>query len=254
MSRIFATLATIKEREQFFYRVCQDLHKQVHGIQAYLNDYDEPPAWQHDFPNLKLFMAQDEDGDLGDAGKFYKHDQPDSFYVVVDDDLFYPSDFVAVLIDGIERYDFAAAVTLHGRILNPMLNNRFTSYYRDPRAALVQCRTLDHVFKDTVIHCPGTNAFAYHTDTITFDIADFKRYWPKGRNMGDIWSGIKCREQGVPVVCLAHAGGWVRHQPIDLSRTIYEWEKDRDEDQTRAINEFGPWLLPKPLEPVNAQL
>ena len=245
-----ATFATFPERDQFAQRVAEDILPQVDRLQIYFNGYRAIPDWAKAGTKESVihgFLGQGED-DLGDAGKFFLHDEEDAYYIVIDDDLYYPPDFVEQLVAGIEKYGRQVAVTFHGRLLNPALSGRYTSYYRGAGHVLRSCRTLGTVKQDTYIHCPGTNAFAYHTDTIRFHIDDFKHYWPDGRNMADIWTGIKCKAQGVPIVCLAHQQGWITHQPIDLERTIYAWEVNNDGVQTKAINEFGPWPFPRHVE------
>jgi hypothetical protein len=59
--------------------------------------------------------------------------------------------------------------------------------------------------------------------------------------MADIWAGIRLKEQGVPCVVLAHDRNYVRHLPMDLSDNIYNRYFQHDIDQTRAVNEYGPW-------------
>lgn len=246
---IIATVATIRRRQDQLHRVLMDIWPQVDEVYVYLNDYAQgdwnpPMAYPNVHPQFSGDEPPDPEGNLGDAGKFFPHDLHDNcYYITIDDDLLYPKDFVETLVAGIEKYQRSVAVTFHGRVLNPFMSE-YTSYYRGVGEQIASGRVLGSVPVDFPVHFPGTGAFAYHTDTIRFDITDFTRYWPEGRNMADIWAGIKLKKKRVPCICLAHEEKWITHQPINYQDTIFEQTKNKDADQTRAINEARPWGFP----------
>lgn len=177
-------------------------------------------------PVLDTFLFRDEPigWRMDDARKFFDLEKYDGYIFTLDDDLIYSSMYVDTMIASIEQYNRKAVITLHGGVVDPPIE----SYYnggRDPKYSCLLDQAEDHR-----VHIPGTGVMAYHTDTIRFSMHDFPE-----QNMADIQAGIKCNELGVPVVCIAHRHGIVRH--IETPSTIYNDYKDRDEVQTRLVND-----------------
>lgn len=164
--------------------------------------------------------------DLGDAGKFVWHDVR-GYHICVDDDLFYPSDYVEVLVYWINK--LGTPVSFHGRELD-LDNHPWSSYFRTAAKNKYQC--LGAVKDVAQIHVPGTGVFGYHTDMIRFDIQDF----PNGF-MADVWAAKKMHESGVLCHVAPHAEGWIKHQPIDHGTTLWALYQGKDDVQTRVLNE-----------------
>lgn len=222
---VIAHVATVAERSSNLAQVINDILPQVSKLYVYLSKgYESVPAWldllrlKHDERIRPILPAYDK----GDAGKFACHFE-EGYHVTVDDDLFYPPDFVEKLVKGCQRY--ATPVSCHGRSFGSF---PIESYYR---SATETYRCLGEVKEDVAVQFPGTGVFCYHTSQIRFALNDFPQ-----KNMADVWAGIKCHQQKVRVMCLAHKEGWIRHQPIN-GGSIWAEEHNNDQRQTEAVNE-----------------
>lgn len=227
MEMIYITCASMAERAENLVTVARALSRQCHHFLVYLNGYDEPPDELNALPNVGVVMNGE---DRGDAGKFYACPK-NGYHLTVDDDLYYPDDYVERMIEGVERYGRRYVVSLHGRSFEGPAVRR--SYYNGHSH---KYRCLGSVEEDVPIHIPGTGVLAYHSSTIDFGRAHFG-----ARNMADIWIGRACQIERVGVVCLAHEEGYLTHQPINMERTIAAAFRNRDQVQARLINELLPW-------------
>lgn len=167
------------------------------------------------------------DGDrgLGDANKFKGVIGKDGYKLCFDDDLKFPSDYVDYMTRKIEQYNRRAVITLHGKILR---EQPIESFY--DRHAFFKHRCMDAVKKDTPVHIPGTGVMGWHSDTISFSMDDFK-----APNMADIWAGIKCEQENVPRICVAHPKDFLAGLPTN-GYNCYEANRNRDHILTKAIN------------------
>lgn len=163
------------------------------------------------------------DNERGDANKFLGVTNKDGYMFTFDDDLIAPSTYVKDMIEGIERYQRKAVMTLHGKFVRRFPIQSF--YGRD----FIKFRCLEEVGRDVKVHIPGTGVMAWHTDTIRFDIDDFPE-----KNMADIWAGIKCQKENVPIVCLKHKKGYIKD--MNNAGNCYTWNRERDKLLTDTIN------------------
>lgn len=198
---ITASMATIPIREKTAKIACQTLFLQVDDLFRYPGD-----------------------NELGDANKFKGVVDKEGYLFTCDDDIKYPSNYVAFMIEKIEQYNRKAVITLHGKIIR---EQPITSFYASN--AFYRHRCMDAVKKDTPVHIPGTGVMAWHSDTISFSMDDFK-----APNMADIWAGIKCEQENVPRICVAHPKDFLGN--LDGDGSCYEANRNRDHILTKAIN------------------
>lgn len=232
-------MATIPERAVHAQCVVEDLLAQ---------DVDHVYVWADDERMERYFVRYPEDvtflsgaRKIGDAGKFagwdrsWRVDAEPAYFLAVDDDLFYPPDYVEQIVAGVDRYKRRAAVSYHGKILK---RGRIKSYYRGGTAEGFRC--LGSVERDRGVHNVGTGVLAFHTDGLP--AVDLYEDFPDP-NMADVWFSILAQKRRLPLVVLAHKAGWIKHQPIDLNKTIYANSRGRDAVQTRAVNEHQPFQI-----------
>lgn len=195
-----ASLATISDRKPLLSKAVGSIIHQVDEI--YVNNGEKP---------------------LGDANKFRGVIDAKGYCFTLDDDLAVAPDYVDYMISKIEQYNREAVITLHGKVVayQPIL-----SFYGQQ---FIKYRCLDEVKEDVQVHIPGTGVMAWHSDTIQFSMDDFK-----AKNMADIWAGIKCENEGVPRICVAHEKGWLTS--LNPKEGCYEWNRKRDDILTNAIN------------------
>lgn len=173
---------------------------------------------------LDTFNVYDGSNSLGDANKFKGVIGKEGYLMTFDDDIRYPSNYVDFMIQKIEQYNRNAIISLHGKIIR---EQPISSFYASN--AFYRHRCMDAVTKDTPVHIPGTGVMAWHSDTISFSMDDFK-----APNMADIWAGIKCERENVPRICVAHPKDFLGN--LDGDGSCYQSNKERDHVLTKAIN------------------
>ncbi len=238
-SPAFASLASVPGRERQLGMVVERLLPQVDRLGVYLNGYDRIPRFLAD---ERIVVAESRStGDRGDAGKFYWADQADGYVLTCDDDIDYPADYVAQLLDGIERHGRRAVVGFHGAVLHEPL----VDYYRS--------RRLFHfsqaLRRDSPVHVLGTGVCGYHASTWMVGATQFAR-----PNMADIYFGLAAQEQQVPFICLRRETGWLRELPGTRSTSIYTRAQRSTSvgtsEQTQLARRDGGWRLHRVGEPV----
>lgn len=201
--RVIVGMATFKGRERSVKLACDSLSNQVDDILLYDNEQGK---------------------DLTDNGKFYGLEliKEPCYYFTCDDDLHYPSDYVATMIEAIERT--GTIVTHHGRKLRGLDR----SYYRGHE----NFRCLDeNTFEGRIDVC-GTGVTAFRTDY-------FK---PKNlhqhplQKMSDIIFSYEAVKQGKDITILKHTNKWITHLPIDHSKSIHTTENKNELRQIHLAN------------------
>ncbi|MEB3884950.1 glycosyltransferase [Lyngbya sp. CCY1209] len=226
-SFIVCGMATLPQRQDALKDTVESILPQVDKLIVYQNGYKE----KFDFlthEKIEIVSSLDTKIDMGDAGKFYGLESYDNcYYFSIDDDLIYPSDYVATLLRTLKKYDHRVIVTCHGRILKP--NPK--SYYKDSK---IMYRCLGNVESEEFVHFGGTGVMAFHTSTIKIDFKYFKT-----SNMADIWMGLYARDNNIPILVVPHKSGWILHSDkFDLNTTIYEEHKNKDYVQRELIKNF----------------
>jgi hypothetical protein len=238
---VTASVSTVAWREDGLKRVVADILPQVDKLNIFLQGYKSIPEFlQH--PKITVVMGDDQPGALalGSSAKFFWADKIKGYHFTIDDDIFYPENYVKYCIEKIEQYHRTAIVGFHGTLLKDDVQNyvpnkkkfRFRKSLFNFRCALENDRS---------VHLLGTGVLAYHTDTIKISINDFLT-----RNMDDIYFGIAAQLQHVPLVCIQRHEDYLK--PIELLATaptsIYEQARqDGGKDILAVIQKFGSWQL-----------
>lgn len=220
-TRRIVGIASIPKRKDALKKTIQSLVDQVDEIHVCLNGYDELPEYTYEFPKVTFYMDK---GAMGDANKFKTVEQADGYYFSCDDDIIYPKDYIETIIRNIEAHDRKAIVTVHGRTAPSV---PISNFYR----GTTQYHCLLRQAEDIRVHMPGTGVTGFHTSTLPVKMGDFKV-----ANMADIWMGLIAQRYQIPVICIAHAQGWIRAQTIKEDSTIYNTHRNRDEEQIKAVN------------------
>ena len=220
MASMPSRIKSLEESVDSILPQCDELH-------IYLNNYDAIPAFLN-HPKIKAYLGNENFGDLGDVGKFFKCDTwSDAYIFTVDDDIIYPFDYAAKIIGYIERYQRKIVVTANGRIINqtPVKN-----YYIDPAIKYFSC--FESLPSDQWINCGGTGVTAFHTDILKPELA-----WFKTSNMSDIWFYLKLQELKIPVLLIKHHARWLRmSNKYSMEQSIYNSCKLNCKPQTSAVN------------------
>ena len=234
MKKIFAGVATMKDRQYALSKVIEAISPQVERLTIYC-DYEYTPIYDNYYPNA-VFIKRGDNPTLGDAGKFAglalleKEEREDSVYITIDDDLIYPPDFASRLTNALDLYDRKAVVGFHGWNAKP--NQR--SYHRD-RMEVFHLRA--PLANDTYAHVIGSGATAFYVPTLAgLGLSYFQR-----PNMADLWLSLFCNERNIPRVVLAHDPDYIPLSPyVDHNKeTIWAWNANNPEKerfQTELLN------------------
>lgn len=207
-------IASVKSREASLVKTLDSLKGVT--INLFLNNYDTLPDWLDKYPVGQVELS---DNRYGASGKFFF--QSDGYNFTCDDDIIYPEDYFRRTIHHIEKYNRRAVVSYHGK----RVNGKVKSYYAYTQN--FACR--DTLENDVRVHIPGIGVMGWHSDTIKFDFAGFKR-----KNMVDIWAGKQCHEKGVKVYCVAHDAGYFGF--THHKESIWQANHKNDSYQTEVVN------------------
>lgn len=226
--KVTVGIATMPGREKSLKETLASLLPQVDNIYLTLNGFTSVPAW---IRNPKIVASVEPTNSLGDAAKFgYKAQK--GYIFTCDDDLIYAPDYVKNMVCAIEKYNRKCVITIHGRRFMSM---PVKSYYHCD-AFVVRC--LGSLAKDLFMHIPGTGVSAWHSSAVKIKLSDFEV-----KNMSDIWMGVICQKQRVPVVAIEHVHGWVlESRSYDNTKTICYTQHRTDDVQTHVVNSTN-WKL-----------
>jgi glycosyltransferase involved in cell wall biosynthesis/tetratricopeptide (TPR) repeat protein/GR25 family glycosyltransferase involved in LPS biosynthesis len=208
--RVTVGIASIPTRAAALETVVRLLLDQVDALYVYLNGYPTTPAFL-DSPKIHTFTSARFD-DRGDAGKFFGLKYvTDGVYIACDDDLLYPPNFVATLLEALERHGRRAIVGAHGVLLKQPIVDYYNSNYRwvfHYRNALQ---------RDTFVHLLGTNAVAFDLAHVRPRLEEFEFL-----NMADVWLARYASVNHVPMVSFRRPDGWLKDIPETYDGSIYQ--------------------------------
>lgn len=211
-----ATMATTPERQTWAVRAFETLVDQTEARHLYFNgtELEMTDDVRAALDRMYVVVEFAPAGDLADLGKF--HGRPVGHHLACDDDLLYPKDYAAVLRAAALRHP-GAIITAHGvDLVRP-----FTSYYRCRNVY----RCLRTVESDRPVDIGGTGVMLIPAGVRV----RIEETWPY---MADLLVARAARLDGITIVVAAHTEGWIKHQDIDHSKTIYAQHNRCDHFQT----------------------
>lgn len=207
--KIVAGVAVIESRWNSFEKTVESIIGQVDKLYVYQNGFKRVDDFLID-PKIKVISSLDTGVDRGDAGKFYMLGEiKNSYYFSIDDDLLYPEDYVQTTLKYLNALKNKCVVSYHGRVLK----KNATCYYSDIEE---NYRCLDSVSHLEQVEFAGTGVMAFDVENLKIDFSFFER-----ENMADIWMGIYCNKNNIPMYVLPHQSDWIKHNEIDFSETIF---------------------------------
>lgn len=209
---VVVVLATFPPRRQGMLRTVNDLLPQCDVMCLYLNGYTEVPEElkkRPDFNKLEIVLAGPGQAypDISSNGKHFWLDKyTSSYYLTVDDDIFYPKDYCLKMCQALDRYGHKAIVSMHGiryklnsegQIPNGALDRAYKSYYMYDRI----CRY------DTVIHIPGNGCCGRVPSAISMTRANTEIMPLNSGDDGDM--GLFGQRNQVPIIRIASPARWL---------------------------------------------
>lgn len=235
---ITASLSTVSWRAESLPRTVASILPQVDRLNVFLQGYPSAPACLDD-PKVTIVHGQDQPKwlALGGSAKFYwlcSGLVASGYHFTIDDDIVYPPDYVRRCIERIDRHGRKVAVGYHGVV------------YRDPCRNVFRDRDgwrfADACPEDSYVHVIGTGTLAHHTSTLKLSYEDFG-----AGNSCDIWFGIACQNQRVPLLCLARPTGYLTSdRELDQDERAVSAQRGQGERQAGFVNSWAPWRILRP--------
>lgn len=214
MPRI-GTIATMPSRIETFAQVLPVIVSQVDQVFVFLDGFETIPGFLQGLTKVTMVRSQDA-GNYHAAGRFLCLQQLARPSVVLsfDDDIHYPSDYAAKLIQALVRFDGKAVVGVHCQIFRPP----FANYVRDRKVF----HFADRLWRFKRCDELGAGTLAFCTDRFSFDV----RPWTTFRS-NDICVAIEAKKAGLPLWCIPRRNRWM--QPFSQPQAFSIWaETQRD--------------------------
>lgn len=227
MDRITAIMTTIPIRANVLLKVIDSVYDQMDSIKIVFNKYEKIPAWVKSKSKIVAFL--DTSNKYSDCAK-WKIAPKKGYVFSIDDDIFYPKNYVSTLIKKLEEYDRKSVVTVHG------------AYFRLPfcdfRADKKNYAFANGRDKDTRVDIMGSGTLAYHTDTIRPKFKDFL-----SPNRSDIWFSSICHRKKIPIICVARDKGWLKGLRTKGPR-IWDLTKYNEDFRKKNTEYVKKYILP----------
>ncbi len=217
------SIATMPSRAESFAEVLPRILPQVDRLFVYFDGFSKTlPAIEHE-PKIVAFRAE-ECGNLHCSSRLLPLTflNTPSVFVVFDDDILYPPDYVVSLVEGLAGRGGRAIVGFHGN----SFTQPFQSYVRD-RVCL---NFKDHLSIDTEVDELGVGTCAFLTSEFSVDPREF--YY---NNMDDIFIAIAAKRRGLPRIALRRSGGWLPRHPKPQVESLWRETQKDDSRETSLL-------------------
>ncbi len=222
---IIAGVASYSAREDVFEKSLASILPQVDHIHVFLNGYSSTPEYLLK-DKITVYRSQDY-LDISATGKVFSLDKLEScYFFTVDDDILYPPNYVAKMLECIEKYKRKVCVSVHGSIFPERPKWYFERYSLFPFQRELK--------EDKFVSLIGSGTFAFHTDTLKTHFDDFM---PKV--MVDLKFSILAKEQKVPLVCIARENAWLK--VINDAEGLYQEFIKSKTHHTVECMKSSPW-------------
>ncbi len=238
---IIATLASLSTREALLAKTIETLLPQVDAVCVYLNGYKTvPQCLIH--PKVLHALLSHEVGLRGAEGKLFFWDRDlfkaapiwrdDDIAIIVDDDIMYPSDYVAKLVAQLDKQPKSIACVHGSSLMTPFeryATSRWVASARGPLAST------------TRVNIPGTGTMAFRAGSFSVSL---REHFPWSHCV-DVCVGIQAMRQGVECWAVARPDGWLKPMALPKGTSIYKQRTGagNDEAETRLISSAGEWPL-----------
>lgn len=209
---IVANLATYPARSGLLVPVVASICSQVDRLNVVLNEYTAIPEDFNQFDNVKAIIP---DHDTKDTGKFYPDTTGAEYVILVDDDIVYPPDFVALTLERVRQTG-----------LKRVFAGYHTSVYQRPRLGLrpayIRSFVRFHLSPRLIARYRKISYFPHGTDRAIYvdqigtgaavisgqDMPPYA-YMKTSQKFVDVRMAKWCFERGIPRVGLPREDGWL---------------------------------------------
>jgi hypothetical protein len=217
------SIATMPSRAESFADILPRLIPQLDRLFVYLDGFSTaPPALERQ--SKITFFRTEEYGNLHASSRWLPLrflDRP-SIFVVFDDDILYPPDYVATLVEGLAVRGGRAIVGFHANCFRPP----YRSYARDR----ICMNFKEGLEIDTRVDELGSGTCAFLSEMFSVDPHEFPYV-----NMDDIVLAIEAKRRSLPRVALRRSAGWLTKHPKPQSGNQWQRVLEDDSRQTRLL-------------------
>lgn len=203
---IVANIATFPGRIDQCAIAIKSMAHQVDIINVVLNEYVFVPGHLKGIERTNfIFPPQD----LKDVGKFYPNFDDEDDIFLCDDDIVYPSNYVAVMMEHRAKLnDLNPILGLHGGIYSDYYDGK----HRSGRLVDVFTNALD---RSRVVNQLGTGTvYCKGWQMPTFE------FMMGSERFVDVRFAIHAYEKNYPSICISREKGWL--QQLEINNSIYE--------------------------------
>lgn len=211
-------------------------------IMIYVNEADGVPGLPDD---ARIEVYGSKDVNLTDIGKFEVASMvEDGIVLTVDDDIWYPSNYVEEMVAAVQRYGGKAIVGVHGCVLPVGPAVATWDEYRENRRVHWFQRA---VSTDLPVNIVGTGTMAYDARHVRFD----HRTYATGR-MVDIHVAVEAQQKGYPMITPPRFREWmVPIEPDEGDSAESIWGMVRTDETMQSdiigrLNDVESWSLNVP--------
>lgn len=224
---VIAGIASIPARGQSLRQAIESICHQVDHVEVVLNGYKAVPDWlRHE--RITVTTSQDV-GDHADNAKFMGMERYDEcIYFAIDDDILYPADYVARMLECMSRYGGRAAVGVHGSFVpkrpGTFLGRRVFCFW-------------DLLPFDAPCSYAGTGTIALSRHMMP--ASPLSLFTDTG--MSDLFVASSLKRRGIPVICIDRPEGWLRKIPNPGHPSLWQRAQTDSVRQDRLLGEVEPW-------------
>lgn len=198
---IIANIASFPARSEIIEETVKSLYKQVDKINLCLNEYVELPSWVNKYKNLNAVIP---DVDYKDIGKFIFKIEADDYVILVDDDIEYPSDYVARLM---ELYAFVGVNCVLG------LHSIIYSDYFDGLPTSRNVRGFNQFQNGLKL----VNQLGTGTVFLKGEFMPSLEFMSGSEKYVDLRFSVSCFRKNLPLISIPREKGWMDQKNVDSS-------------------------------------
>jgi hypothetical protein len=220
---LVGAIATIPSRVESFADVLSRLVPQVDHLFVYLDGHAAAPSALKQQSKLTIFHAE-KCGNLHASSRLL----PMTFlgrpciFVIFDDDIIYPTDYVETLVEGLAKRGGRAVVGFHGNCFKPP----YASYAKDR----VNINFKEGLEIDTQVDELGAGTSAFLSENLAIDPREFPYV-----NMDDLILAIEAERRCLPRICLRRSTGWLAKHPKPQTWNLWSDVLKDDSRETKLL-------------------
>jgi len=206
--KITVNMATMQSRRAGLQKRIEELAWQCDILRVYLNGFDD---WPDDvvFPSNVEYVCGDgiQAPDMGVQGKLHwLNAQRDEYYLTVDDDIYYPEDYVAKITGACADYGNRAIVGYHATRFR-IEDGQLPTYPRS-HGAMRMLFYADALHRDTGAHMLGNATMCCVSSVLGLNAAEVIQPPVHSGDDGDM--AVWAQRHAVPMVALKRRKSWLK--------------------------------------------